>query len=65
MIDNEDIVDSAPGQVAPGGGDCIIRRFIYHAVINMYNRGLSALSLGLIPSLCFVDVWGEDLGFVE
>ena len=31
----------------------------------MYNRGLSALSMGLIPSLRFVDVWGEVLGFVE
>ena len=57
MIDNEYIVDSPPGQVAPGW-----RR---HAVINMYNRGLSALSMGLFPSLRFVDVWGGALGFVE
>ena len=61
MNENEDIVDSPPGQVAPGWR----RRFVYHAVINMYNRGLSALSMGLIPSLRFVDVWGEVLGFVE
>ena len=38
---------------------------IYYDVINMYNCGLSALSRGLIPSLRFVDVWGEVLGFVE
>ena len=30
----------------------------------MYNCGLSALSMGLIPSLRFVDVWGEVLGFI-
>ena len=38
---------------------------MHHAVINMYNRGLSALSMGLIPSLRSVIVWGEVLGFVE
>ena len=26
----------------------------------MYNCGLSALSMGLIPSLRFVDVWAES-----
>ena len=31
---------------------------IYHAIINMYNRGLSALSMGLIPSLRFVECVG-------
>ena len=43
----------------------IIGRFMYHAVNNMYNRGLCALSMGLIPSLRFVNVWGEILEFVE
>ena len=58
-------MDSPPGQVARGGGDCIIGRFMYHAVNNMYDRGLSALSMGLIPSLRYVNVWGEILAFVE
>ena len=31
----------------------------------MHNRGLSALSMGLFPSLRFVDVWGGALGFAE
>ena len=37
---------------------------LYVIVIDI-NCGLSAFSLGLIPSLRFVDVWGEVLGFVE
>ena len=43
----------------------LLRRYIYLAVINMYNCGLSAFSLGLIPSLRFVDVWGEVLGLLN
>ena len=37
---------------------------MYHAANNMYDRGLGALSMGLIPSLRYVNVWGEILEFV-
>ena len=35
---------------------------LYVIVIDI-NSGLSAFSLGLLPSLRFVDVWGDTLGY--
>ena len=47
-----------PPVSSPGVEVIVLLDNIYHAVINMYNRGLGALSMGLIPSLRFVECVG-------
>ena len=50
---------STPWASSPGVEVTVLLDNIYHAVINVYNRGLSALSGGLIPSLRFVGHKGQ------
>ena len=53
-------MDPPPGASSPVVEVTVPLDNINHAVINMYNRGLSALSMGLIPSLRFVECVGRS-----
>ena len=64
MSHNQDSDTPSVGVVSLSLIGCANELVLYVIVIDI-NCGLSAFSLGLIPSLRFVDVWGEVLGLLN